>query len=394
VSLVTRPAKTRSHSASSTSPENPPTRAARSLKKIAPRSSSTSSTRLASGCSGVREAGSQEGRALGRVEADARVARTHRLDAAPHQLAARAQLIEQRRREAPDARGEDVVEPDADGKRDAVQSLDDREDGVRPSSLEADLVVREREPRERLPRDGLHRAPQAGWPRGRAARAARLAEQLAQLRRVDRERLRPALGQRRVALVDEVGDVREQQRARRRARASASPPTTRIAALPRSARSSSTERGADRRRRAGTRGRSRGRSGTTRSARRPRADPPRASCAGPTAASACRGGAAAAAARGRVLAEARGEERRVCPSARDDRSSISSGRKAAARRGGLGGREAEHDAVVRPDRLPRSPTARSRGARRSPAPRGRARAPRRATGRRRGSRRARRGSAR
>ena len=40
----------------------------------------------------------------------------------------------------------------------------------------------------------------------------RLAEQFAELRVIDRERLRAALGERRVAVVQEVGDVAEEQR--------------------------------------------------------------------------------------------------------------------------------------------------------------------------------------
>ena len=39
-----------------------------------------------------------------------------------------------------------------------------------------------------------------------------VAEQLAQLRLIDRQRLRAPLGQRRVAVVDVVGDVAEEQR--------------------------------------------------------------------------------------------------------------------------------------------------------------------------------------
>ena len=48
----------------------------------------------------------------------------------------------------------------------------------------------------------------------------RLAEQLAQLRLIDRERLRAPLGQRRIAVVDVVGDVAEEQRRRERRRPS------------------------------------------------------------------------------------------------------------------------------------------------------------------------------
>ena len=44
----------------------------------------------------------------------------------------------------------------------------------------------------------------------------RFAEQLAQLRLIDRQRLRPAFGERRVAVVDVVGDVAEEQRRRER----------------------------------------------------------------------------------------------------------------------------------------------------------------------------------
>ena len=49
---------------------------------------------------------------------------------------------------------------------------------------------------------------------GRIEQLAQLgvAEQLAQLAVIHGERLRPALGQRRVAVVEEVGDVAEQQR--------------------------------------------------------------------------------------------------------------------------------------------------------------------------------------
>ena len=40
----------------------------------------------------------------------------------------------------------------------------------------------------------------------------RFAQQLTKLRLVDRQRLRPALGQRRIAVVEVVGDVAKQQR--------------------------------------------------------------------------------------------------------------------------------------------------------------------------------------
>jgi ClpP class serine protease len=49
----------------------------------------------------------------------------------------------------------------------------------------------------------------------------RVAEQLAQLRLIDRERLRPPFRERRIAVVDVVGDIAEKQRRgerRRRAR--------------------------------------------------------------------------------------------------------------------------------------------------------------------------------
>ena len=46
----------------------------------------------------------------------------------------------------------------------------------------------------------------------------RVAQQLAELRLIDRERLRPPFGQRRVAVVDVVGDVAEEQRRRKRRR--------------------------------------------------------------------------------------------------------------------------------------------------------------------------------
>ena len=50
-----------------------------------------------------------------------------------------------------------------------------------------------------------------------------LAEELAQLRVIDAERLRAALGERRVAVVDEVRDVREEQRRRERRRRASRP---------------------------------------------------------------------------------------------------------------------------------------------------------------------------
>ncbi len=46
----------------------------------------------------------------------------------------------------------------------------------------------------------------------------RFAEQLAQLRLIDGQRLRAAFGERRIAVVDVVGDVAEQQRRRERRR--------------------------------------------------------------------------------------------------------------------------------------------------------------------------------
>ena len=61
------------------------------------------------------------------------------------------------------------------------------------------------------------------WRRRRAARAARAAQQLGEQAGVERQRLRPALGQRRVALVEELADVAEQQRLGERARRSRSP---------------------------------------------------------------------------------------------------------------------------------------------------------------------------
>ncbi len=138
-----------------------------------------------------------------------------------------------------------------------------------------------------------------------------VAEQLAELRLIDRERLRAPLGQRRVAVVDVVGDVAEEQRGGERRR------HLRIDgrhAQRRAKRSSAASRPAPacRSDRAAPRDRFRAGRETTRSATRPRAGPRRA-CAAATAACACRAAGAAGAGRARP---SRGSARRRATSIR------------------------------------------------------------------------------
>ena len=84
----------------------------------------------------------------------------------------------------------------------------------------AQVAEREQQIVERR-RHGATRRPSSRWSDALEAldrlgveelAQLRLAEELAQLRLVDRERLGPPLGERRVAVVDEVGDVGEQER--------------------------------------------------------------------------------------------------------------------------------------------------------------------------------------
>ena len=150
-----------------------------------------------------------------------------------------------------------------------------------------------------------------------------LPEQLAQQVAVERQRGGAALGVRRVALVHVRRDVVEQQRGGERRGGRRLDLDERD--LARCSCVSRSRRGrAGRARRAGTRGRSRGRSGSRRSAWRPRAGSA-TSAAAATAACACPGRRAGSAARGR---RSRGSARRTARWRRarpTTRSSTSSG---------------------------------------------------------------------
>ena len=150
-----------------------------------------------------------------------------------------------------------------------------------------------------------------------------LAEQLAQQVAVERERAGPPLGDRRVAVVHVGGDVVEHE-ARRERRGAA--PSRRRGWRSRGGRRRPGSRAgpAGRRRPTGTRGTSRPGSGTSRSARRPRAGRPTAGAAA-RAASACPAGVAAGAGPG---PRSRGSGWRTCAdvaSVPTTRSSTSSG---------------------------------------------------------------------
>ena len=124
-----------------------------------------------------------------------------------------------------------------------------------------------------------------------------VAEQLAQLRLIDRQRLRATLGERRVAVVEVVRDVAEQQRRGERRRDASSRPSRRGSRAAPSARAF-RRAPACRRRPAGIRDTPRARWGRIRIATRRRADRPRA-CAAATAGCVRPAGAWAGAAPGR-----------------------------------------------------------------------------------------------
>ena len=138
-----------------------------------------------------------------------------------------------------------------------------------------------------------------------------LAEQFAQQRAVERQRLGTPFGQRQIALVQVLRGVRELQRARERRRRGSPRPARPARGRPGCRRAVRPVR-AGRTRRAGTRGRSRAGLETTRSAGPRPADSARA-VAGPTAACASPAGDAAAAAR---APRSRGSGWRKAPSAR------------------------------------------------------------------------------
>ena len=114
-----------------------------------------------------------------------------------------------------------------------------------------------------------------------------VADQLAQLRLIDRQRLRPALGERRVAVVEEARDVAEEQRRGKRRRLSRNRPSRR-GSCGCGCRRASRPAPACRRNRAGTRDTFRAAPETIRTATRPPAGRRRA-CAAARAARACPG---------------------------------------------------------------------------------------------------------
>ena len=170
----------------------------------------------------------------------------------------------------------------------------------RPSAcLDAILGVEPLQlPLDRFHRVGVEQLAQLG-----------VAEQLAQLRLIDDERLRAALGQRRVAVVEEARDVAEEQRRRERRRL-VGIDGRRRGSSGCGRRPASRRAPACRRSRAGTRDRFRAAPGTIRNAT-PRPADRRRACAAARAARACPAAASAAAATAR---RSRGTSRRRAPS--------------------------------------------------------------------------------
>ena len=132
-------------------------------------------------------------RVLGRDEA--RLERDRYANDAALLLEIREPLVDVRA--ADGARGDLVAPQIAEPQQQVVDCVGMLRDAVRREVLELQLELVERVSIEQLAQLGL-------------------TEELAQLQRIDRERLRAPLGQWRVALVDEVADICEQQRGRER----------------------------------------------------------------------------------------------------------------------------------------------------------------------------------